>query len=80
MTRDEWVTLSLVLTFASLLTAHVTIVVGLLARPPRWRAPVAAVVFPLAPYWANRTGMHARSVVWLASALAYVASRWLAYR
>jgi hypothetical protein len=80
MTHDEWVTLSLVVAFASLLTAHVTIIAGLAARSPRWRAPAAAVVFPLAPYWASRAGMHTRSVAWVASAVAYAISRWLAYR
>jgi hypothetical protein len=80
LTHDECVALSLVVAFASLVTAHVAIVAGLAVRAPWWRAPAAAVVFPLAPYWGGRTGMHARSVVWVVSATAYAICRWMAYR
>jgi len=52
----------------------------LVMRPPRYRALVAFAVPPLAPYWGGRAGMHARSVVWVVSALAYAVCRWLAYR
>ncbi len=78
MTRDEWVMAALVLAFASLVTAHVTLVVGLAARPPRWRAAVAALVAPLAPFWGLRAGMPVRSAIWIASAAAYAVARWLA--
>jgi hypothetical protein len=78
MTRDEWVMAALVLAFASLVTAHVTLVVGLAARPPRWRAAVAALVAPLAPFWGLRAGMRVRSAIWIASAAAYAVARWLA--
>jgi hypothetical protein len=80
LTHDEWAVASLVVAFASLVTAHVALVAGLAVRSPWWRAPAAAVVFPLAPYWGGRAGMHARSVVWVVSALAYAVCRWLAYR
>jgi hypothetical protein len=78
MTRDEWLTVTLVVAFATLVTAHVTLVVGLLGRPPRWRALVAAVVAPLAPVWGMRAAMPVRAVIWVASAVAYGALRWLA--
>jgi hypothetical protein len=80
LTHDERVVACLVVAFASLVTAHVAIVAGLAVRSPRWRAPAAAVVFPLAPYWGGRAGMHVRSVVWIVSAVAYVVCRWLAFR
>jgi hypothetical protein len=80
MTRDEWVMAAVVLSFAALLTAHVTLVVGLARRTPRWRAAVAAVVAPLAPVWGLRSGMTARAGVWIASASAYLVARWLASR
>jgi hypothetical protein len=80
LTHDERVVACLVVAFASLVTAHVAIVAGLAVRPPRWRAPAAAIVFPLAPYWAGRAGMHARSVVWIFSAAAYLVCLWLASR
>jgi hypothetical protein len=80
MTRDEWVMAVLVVAFATLLTAHVALLFGLATRPPRWRAAAAALVAPLAPFWGFRTGMPVRSALWLASAVAYVASWWLARR
>jgi hypothetical protein len=80
LTHDEYAVASLVVAFASLLTAHVALVAGLAVRSPWWRAPIAAVVLPLAPYWGGRAGMHARSVVWVVSALAYGVGRWIAYR
>jgi hypothetical protein len=80
MTRDEWLTVTLVVAFAALVTAHVMLVLGLFARPPRWRALVAAIAPPLAPVWGFRAGMAGRAAVWVASALAYVVLRWLASR
>ncbi len=80
MTRDEWVMAALVLAFASLVTAHVTLVAGLAARAPRWRAPVAAFIAPLAPFWGLRSGMRLRSAIWIASAAVYAVARWLAAR
>ena len=56
------------------------IVFGLALRPPRWRALVALTVPPLAPYWGARGGMHARVVVWGASAAAYIVLRLIARR
>jgi hypothetical protein len=80
MTRDEWVMAVLVVAFATLLTAHVALVFGLASRPPRWRAAAAALVAPLAPFWGLRAGMPGRSALWLASAVVYVVSWWLARR
>ncbi len=80
MTHDEWLTVMLVVAFATLVTAHVTILAGLLVREPRWRALAAVLVPPLAPAWAARTGMAGRAGVWVASAIAYVVLRWLARR
>ena len=80
MTRDEWLTVTLVVAFATLVTAHVTLVVGLLARPPRWRALAAALVPPLAPAWGVRSAMPVRAAIWMVSAVAYALLRWLASR
>jgi hypothetical protein len=80
MSRDEIVSLGLVGTFALLVTAHVTLVAGLAARPPRWRAIVALIAAPLAPWWGLRVGMKLRAGAWLASAIAYVAFFLLARR
>jgi hypothetical protein len=70
MGRDEVVAATLVVAFAILVTAHVTLLVGLAARAPRWRALVALVVPPLAPYWGWQA-LRRRSVAWMAGAGAY---------
>ena len=61
----------LLLAFATLVTAHVTLSVGLALRAPRWRALVAFCVPPLAPYWGFRAGMPVRAIAWIVSAAAY---------
>jgi hypothetical protein len=80
MTRDEWLTATLVVAFATLVTTHVRLLAGLLARRPRWRALAAAVAPPLAPLWGARSGMAGRAGLWVASAVAYGVLRWLARR
>ena len=80
MTRDEAVVIGLVVAFAALVTAHLSLVTGLARRPPWWRALVALVVPPLAPFWGFREGLHVRSGIWLASAAAYVLTRIIASR
>jgi hypothetical protein len=71
MSRDEIVSLGLVGAFALLVTAHLTLVAGLAARAPRWRAFVALIAAPLAPWWGFGTGMRRRAGAWLAGAIAY---------
>lgn len=71
MSRDEIVSLGLVAAFALLVTAHLMLLAGLAARPPRWRAVVALVAPPLAPWWGRQAGMRRRTAAWLAGALAY---------
>ena len=80
MTRDEWISAATVASFALLVTVHVALVAGLLGRRPRWRAAVAAVVAPLAPFWGFRAGMHVRGGLWIAAALAYLAALGAALR
>jgi hypothetical protein len=69
--RDGVVLAVLVGAFATLVTAHVTLALGLARRTPRWRAPVAFVVAPLAPWWGWASGMRVRAVVWLAAVTIY---------
>ena len=78
--RDIIVLAAVIGAFALLVTAHVWIVIGLLRRRPRWRAPVALFAFPLAPYWAVREQMTVRSVAWIAGAVGYVLARIVAMR
>ena len=68
----------LVVAFALFVTAHVSIVWGLLFRAPRWRALVALVVAPLALYWAIRERMKVRAGLWIASLVLYGITRVLA--
>jgi hypothetical protein len=66
---------AVVLAFAFLVTAHLAIAVGLVSRPPRWRALVALAAPPLAPYWAWREHMRVRAGLWAAGLVVYVAAR-----
>jgi apolipoprotein N-acyltransferase len=70
MSRDELCAAALVLAFAVVVTAHVLLLAGLARRPPRWRALVALLVPPLAPYWGWRE-QRRRAVTWVAGAVAY---------
>jgi hypothetical protein len=79
MSRDEIVAGSLVLAFAVVVTAHVTLVASLAWQTPRWRALVALVVPPMAPYW-GWNGLRRRSVLWVVAAAAYVLLRVVASR
>ena len=66
------VVVAVVLAFAFLVTAHLAIVVGLVAKTPKWRALVALVFAPLAPYWAWREHMRVRAGLWAAGLVVYV--------
>jgi hypothetical protein len=66
---------AVVLAFAFLVTAHLAIAVGLVSKPPKWRAPIALVVAPLAPYWAWREHMLVRAGLWAAGLVVYVIAR-----
>jgi hypothetical protein len=79
MSRDELVAGALVLAFALAVTTHVTLVFGLATREPRWRALVALVVPPLAPYW-GWNGLRRRSVAWVLAVVAYGVLRILGSR
>ena len=49
---------SIVTSFATLVTVHVAIAAGFLTRGrPWWHAPFALVLLPLAPYWGFQDGM-----------------------
>jgi len=77
--RDMVVVAAVVFFFALFVTSHLTIAFGLARRPPRWRALVALVAFPLAPYFALRERMRGRAFLWLFAfvgyAVAFVLSR-----
>jgi hypothetical protein len=78
MLRDEVVTVALLLVFATFATIHAVLVAGLAARPRRWRAAIALLAVPLAPYWGFKEGMRRLATAWIASGVAYGLCLWLA--
>jgi hypothetical protein len=69
----------LIVAFATLVTAHVTLAIGIARREPRWRGLVALVVVPLAPWWGWHERMRARGVVWIVAAVVYGVSLGLSF-
>ncbi|MEO6420641.1 MAG: hypothetical protein ABIP39_14610 [Polyangiaceae bacterium] len=55
------------------ITAHLSLLVGIARREPhrRWRALVATLVPPLAPYWGWELGMTRRTYAWLGAVAVY---------
>ena len=72
VTRDRVDFGLLVVAFAVLLTTHVGLAVGLARRTPRWRAIVALLAAPLAPWWGWQERMRVRAAVWVVAAVLYV--------
>ncbi|MCC6215044.1 MAG: hypothetical protein IT376_09260 [Polyangiaceae bacterium] len=72
------IVIGLVASFATLVTAHLWLAIGLTARKPWWRGPVALVVPPLAPWWGLDAGLRLRSALWITGACGYVVTRILA--
>jgi hypothetical protein len=70
----------LIVTFAFVITMHVAIALGLASRQPRWRALVALVVPPLAPYWAWQEHMRKRMGLWAFGVVVYLVLLLLASR
>jgi hypothetical protein len=80
MTEDASLTFALLIAFASLVTAHVTLVAGLAGRGFPGRSLAAFFAAPLAPYWGYKARMRGRALLWVVSAAAYGALRLLAAR
>jgi hypothetical protein len=78
--KDVIVVAMLVVSLALFATAHVAIAYGLAWRQPRWRAPVAFLVAPAAPYWAWREKMRVRAGVWVAALIVYIVATVVARR
>ena len=61
------------LSFATLVTAHVAICARLVWRVRPWYRGIAAFfVAPLAPWWAFEQGWRKSGLVWIGAVLAYV--------
>ena len=65
------VTVWLAIALAVHVGAHLALVAGLFARRPRYRALLALLVPPLAPYWGWDTGMTLRALLWVGALAAY---------
>jgi hypothetical protein len=53
--------------------AHLALVAGIARREAWWRAGVALVVAPLAPWWGWHAGMRRRTIAWGAALAVYAA-------
>ena len=80
MSRDEGLFIALVVAFAALVTVHLSLVAALARTRAWWRALVALVVVPLAPFWGYRERFLVRTALWGATAVAYLVARVLASR
>ena len=70
----------LVVSFAILVTTHVTLAFGLARRAPAGKALLAFVVAPLAPWWGWRAHMRVRGLLWMAASAVYVVALALCMR
>jgi hypothetical protein len=77
--RDIVVIALLVLSFAFVLTIHVSIAIGLLARTPRWRGFVALFVPVIGLIWAWRSSMRARVWMWIIGVVVYCVALLLSF-
>jgi hypothetical protein len=66
---------SIVVSFATFVTAHVALIYGLFVRRPAWQAALAIPVLPLAPYFGVVERLRVRTALWVLAALVYVAAR-----
>jgi hypothetical protein len=70
----------LVVSFATLVTVHVSLAFGLFTRDPRWHGLVALVAPPLALYLGWKERRKGRVFFWVASLAVYAAARVAAAR
>jgi hypothetical protein len=70
--KDIFVVVALILSMATMFTAHVAITYGLAFRTPRWRAAVGFVVPPLGLYWAWRERMKIRAFILVGALVLYI--------
>ncbi|MGC4089833.1 MAG: hypothetical protein QM756_18495 [Polyangiaceae bacterium] len=71
---DLFTMLLLSCALGALVTAHVALVAGLATQKPRWRALLALLLPPLAPYWGLEARRFGWSAAWIAAALVYAGS------
>ncbi len=60
--------------FGLLLTAHVRLLAHLCVAKPRWRAAVALLLPPFAPYWGWQDRLRLWSALWIFAGILYSTS------
>ncbi len=70
--KDTFVVVALILSMATMFTAHVAITYGLAFRAPRWRALIGFFVAPLGLYWAWREKLRIRCFILMGALVLYV--------
>lgn len=70
--KDTFVVVTLILSLATMSTAHVAITYGLAFRTPRWRALVGLFVPPLGLYWAWLEKLRVRAFIMGGALVLYV--------
>ena len=74
--KDYLVLAALVVTFATFVTVHMTLVGRLIWYVrPRWRSALALALPPLAPIWGYQQGWRRSATLWVASVVGYVVAR-----
>jgi hypothetical protein len=74
-TVDIAIVATLIGAFGLLVTVHVALSAALLTRRPRWRALLALLVPPLAPYWGYKEGWRKGALIWVAAFCLYAVAR-----
>ncbi|HVH44520.1 MAG TPA: hypothetical protein VM925_19335 [Labilithrix sp.] len=70
--KDIVIVALLIIAFAFVVTMHVVITFGLAKRKPRWRALVAFLFPPAAPFWGWKEHMRKRVGLWAVGVVVYV--------
>lgn len=70
--QDIVIVALLIVAFALAVTMHVVLTLALAKHEPRWRALVAFIIPPFAPYWAWREHMYKRASVWIGCVIVYL--------
>jgi hypothetical protein len=73
-TVDAVVFVSIVLSFATLVTVHVALAAALVRRRPWWHGLLALVVPPLAPLFAYEEKLRKGALLWVVALFVYAAA------
>jgi hypothetical protein len=63
--------IALAVALLAFVAAHLALIAGIARRGRWWRAAVALVFAPLAPWWGWQLGMRRRTFAWAAALVVY---------